>query len=372
MKKITLFLSILAVIFSSCQDKNAFTIEGNFSENTYDGKMVYLQKMDTTEQMMPIAIDSAKIAEGKFTFKGKLTESPSMGFISVGKLQDRGKSGEPDNSPVGTIILEPGNINIVFNKTSVTLSGTPQNEEFNKVHSILNQISDLYVEASKQAESGNEQALTEISAKLEPLQKEMQTVTFDFAKTNMKNRVGEFLFISSGNTFTNDQLLELINLSDSTFSNKPQIQDLYKRLSVKIPKEGDAITDVSLTDQNGNPVMLSAYVPKGKVVLIDFWASWCAPCIKEMPNLVKAYNTYKAKGFEIVGISVDEDDDAWEKAIKANNMSWTQLIDANGTAANIYGVQSIPHTLLVDQNGTIVATQLRGGALEAKLAELLK
>ena len=114
---------------------------------------------------------------------------------------------------------------------------------------------------------------------------------------------------------------------------------------------------------------------KGKVILVDFWNTWCGPCRMEMPNVVAAYAKYKAKGFGIVGVSLDNDVESWKKAIKDLNITWPQMSDLKGwqcEGAALYGVRAIPATLLVSKDGTIVARDLRGEDLEAKLAELMK
>ena len=125
-----------------------------------------------------------------------------------------------------------------------------------------------------------------------------------------------------------------------------------------------------------NDKMLNLEELKGKkYILLDFWASWCPPCRREMPNLVEVYKQYKAKGFEIVGVSLDSKQDAWEKGIKDLNITWPQLSDLQGwknSGAALYYVNSIPHTILVDKDGTIVAKNLHGEEIAAKVAELLK
>ena len=113
---------------------------------------------------------------------------------------------------------------------------------------------------------------------------------------------------------------------------------------------------------------------RGKVVLIDFWASWCGPCRKENPNVVRIYSKYKAKGFEIYGVSLDKDMNAWKEAIAADGIGWVQVSDLKywgSAAAKLYGVQGIPQTFLLDKNGIIAARDLRGAALDAKVGELM-
>lgn len=137
---------------------------------------------------------------------------------------------------------------------------------------------------------------------------------------------------------------------------------------------GDQAPEIAMADPDGNVRKLSDL--RGKVVLIDFWASWCGPCRRENPNVVRAYETYKSLGFEVFSVSLDQNADRWKAAIAQDGLNWpNHVCDLKGwsnEAARAYGVSSIPHALLVDQNGTIVATHLRGAALAAKLNELLR
>jgi peroxiredoxin len=138
---------------------------------------------------------------------------------------------------------------------------------------------------------------------------------------------------------------------------------------------GKTAPEISLPDVNGNEVKLSSY--RGKYVLVDFWASWCTPCRYENPAVVKAYQRFKDKNFDILGVSLDQKKDAWLKAIKDDKLTWTQVSDLAGWESVVvpvynFGQVGIPYNVLLDPEGKVIAEKLRGAALEEKLAEVLK
>ncbi|MCF8281619.1 MAG: TlpA family protein disulfide reductase [Bacteroidales bacterium] len=149
-----------------------------------------------------------------------------------------------------------------------------------------------------------------------------------------------------------------------------QVAQLLK-MSGSFVNGGEA-PDFTMNDTEGNPVKLSDF--RGKVMLVDFWASWCGPCRRENPHVVELYNHYHKKGFDVLGVSLDKSKEPWLKAIKDDGLVWNHVSDLkywSNAAAQLYGVTSIPHTVLVGKDGKIIARNLRGEQLTAKLKEIL-
>ena len=144
-------------------------------------------------------------------------------------------------------------------------------------------------------------------------------------------------------------------------------------IAVAQPKIGEQSPDIALPDVNGAVQKLSDL--KGKVVLIDFWASWCGPCRRANPGLVELYSKYKSKGFEIYGVSIDDKKDAWKKAIAADKITWKQVNEAGGWDAPIalkWKLEQIPASFLLDQQGKVIALDPGKDDIEAQLKKLLK
>ena len=167
--------------------------------------------------------------------------------------------------------------------------------------------------------------------------------------------------------FSKPETAEIINQAAAKFPDYVVLQEQKKKLKPA------AAPDFNMADPNGNPVSLSSL--RGKWVLLDFWASWCLPCRKENPNIVSAFRQYKDKNFTILGVSLDDNKNAWLQAIQDDSLEWYHVSDLKhwkNEAAVLYGVRSIPYNLLIDPSGNIVAENLHGSALQTTRAKFIK
>ncbi|MCR4919551.1 MAG: TlpA family protein disulfide reductase [Prevotella sp.] len=192
---------------------------------------------------------------------------------------------------------------------------------------------------------------------------------------NTDNDLGALMLLVGANTFSYEQTELLLNQGGS-YLDSPLVRRVKARMaSLALRRPGTMFRELTMNDTKGRQVRLSDYCGRGQYVLVDFWASWCGPCRMEMPNVVACYEKYHDKGFNVVGVSFDQNHDAWVRGIESLGMKWPQMSDLKGwgcAAHEVYGINSIPASILLDPQGKIVAVDLRGEALGQKLAELFQ
>lgn len=373
MKKIYYLLPLIAALVTACgggRSGKEFTLNGKFADNSQNGKSVYLQSYNSeTGKFQPL--DTVEVANGAFTLTGK-ADSTAILYIT----------GEGLTRP-HMFIGELGAIEINFDaQLAPKVKGTPLNDalqEFtDKKNLTQEKMTQISIRAKKAADDGKltPELEQELDNKTDSLYNGINEYTYNFVKTNINNAVGQFVFLDRGHSFGLSQLEEIIPLVNSNIKAGPRFKKIEGRLNaLQNTAVGKKFTDLKAKTPDGKEIALSNYAGKDKYVLVDFWASWCPPCRKEAPELVKVYNQYKSKGFEIVGVSLDSKKEAWEKGIKDLKLTWPQISDLKYWDTELgasYGVNSIPHMVLLDKDGTILAKGINAQELSEKLAELLK
>ena len=364
MKNLVYLFAAGTMALAACSNDPAYKISGTI-ENVADGEYVYLSEAKGREM---VKLDSAVVTAGAFTFEGRQDEVVNR-YITYTPKEGRG--------PRVDFFLENGNIAVVMGENA-SVTGTPNNDIYQAYKTeaaALNKEMRALYEQTK-AEGVSEEQKAEIEKQYEELDAKLTDLTFQTIDANITNPVGIHLWPGNSYSMELEQLQALAAKVPAEYQSNERIAKLLSRIEVLAKTAvGQKFTDFTLPDTEGNPMTLSNIIAKNKYTLIDFWASWCGPCRREMPNVVAAYKEYNKKGFGIVGVSLDSDAEAWKKAIKDMGMTWDHMSDVKGwqcEGAALYGVNSIPATVLVAQDGTIIARNLRGEAIKEKLAELLK
>ncbi|WP_291862356.1 redoxin domain-containing protein [Marinilabilia sp.] len=366
MRKIGFLLLTGLVVLVSCGKTDQYKVSGTV-EGVSEGQAV-LQKI---EAQGPAAIDTAEIVDGAFTFTGSV-EYPELHLIYI-----------DDNQVPVAFFLENANIKInadVENMQDAEVSGSEVNDIFKAFNDSVpanDRAQSLQQEFMAARQSGDQEKMQQLAAEYQGIMQEQQQYYRDFVMANTDNVVGAFLAMNMAGSMELTELEELVASLKESNPGHPYVLEIEgmlepmqkQKAAEGAIEEGKKAPAFTLTDKDGNEVSLESF--QGKYVFLDFWASWCSPCRQESPNMVKAYEKFGGENFEIVGVSIDKTAEPWLKAVEEDNMTWTLLHDPQGDVANIYGVKSIPFTLLLDKEGVIIGKNLRGEQLQTKLEELL-
>lgn len=358
-----LAILVFALAAFSCQSaKDEFSIKGSI-DGVEKGK-IYLQKLVDGQ---PKTVDSTELSGGKFAFKGKM-EIPDFRLL---RLNDR--------EYFGQFFLDNASVTVAAKKDSLRatkITGSPTNDVFKsyvaEMDKLSKEVMGLQEKYQNAMATGNNDAASKAKIDYQAMIDNNKVFTKNFIKEHSNSVVSAFILMQYASQLESNEVEEMvgkfapeISKSEYVVKLKEFVQELKKTAS------GAVAPDFTMNDTEGKPVSLSSF--KGKIVLVDFWASWCGPCRQENPNVVKLYQQYHGKGFDILGVSLDKDKEAWLKAIKDDNLAWNHVSDLQywqNAAARLYGVNSIPQSFLLDKEGKIIAKGLRGEELAKKLAEL--
>lgn len=364
--KFTWIIGLLIGLATLVTAQDNLKIEGQLLNTTTH---THVQLLDMAARGLVVS-ESSISTEGKFTLLAEIKEAGiySLQFDAKNKLY---------------LVLHPGE-NILFegianpNLKKIKISGSPDSEMALEMGNSLGkyelQIDSLNrVYKSAQANGNVAQVTPAIKKTHGEIMKQRSQEIAHFVKKHPAS-LASLLFLQN---LEMGEYFSLYKKVDAKLYQKypanPFVVDLHKRVAAEMKLAvGSVAPEIILPGTDGAEEKLSAL--RGNVVLIDFWASWCGPCRKENPHVVRLYQKYNNKGFEVFSVSLDKSRDAWLKAIADDQLDWTHVSDLKywkSAAAKQYGVTSIPFTVLIDKQGKIIAKGLRGAALERKLAELL-
>jgi len=358
---------LLLLVACSTENKSGYEITGNIAGPLEEGTQVFLRKSD--ENMRAIPGDTALISNGTFSFKGDAS-APELRYIFIEGVN----AGIP-------VFVENGSINITAHRDSLgsaEVEGTLQNEYYSDFVKGTRQLMDRRNAINSEMQVAMQSRDTANMNALRDEFFELQGSAMDFEKGFIAEHPKALISAMVLSRMLQSQALshaEVANLFEG-LDESIRLSPLGETINTQISSQqrtsvGSQAPDFSAPTPSGEALALNDVL--GKVTLVDFWAAWCRPCRAENPNIVKVYEKYKDKGLSILGVSLDRNAADWKNAIEQDGLAWHHVSNVRyfDEIAELYNVRAIPASFILDENGVIVAKNLRGEALEAKIAELL-
>lgn len=361
MKNLLYFLVII-LLAGACQPgSNEFKINGTLAGA--DSGKIFLVKAEAGQ---PVILDTCELVNNAFEFAGSV-EIPEMHFLRLG-----------ERTYFAQFFLENSKILVDANKDSLRntkIAGSETQDLFqlylDEIDKLNKESANLRNQYNQAMVSGNTDNADKAKIDYDAMVANMDVYAKNFISENRNSVVAPFIYLSQfANKAPFEELDTIVNIFPEEIQNSLYVTELKKIIDSKRKTAiGTMAPDFTQNDTGGNPFQMSSL--RGNYLLIDFWASWCAPCRQENPNVVALYKKYHDKGFNILGVSLDRNKEDWLKGIEEDGLTWKQVYDQNNKVATLYGVKSIPHTILLDKEGRIIAKNLRGEELKKKLEELL-
>ncbi|WP_214227525.1 TlpA disulfide reductase family protein [Pedobacter sp. B4-66] len=363
------YILVLCVAFAACKDKSKFVINGEF-KNAAPKSKVYLFGLQK-DNALPL--DSTVLSEkGEFKFT-HATPGADFFRISAGSNEYMIIAKNGDEIKITADLADKS---LAYNTSGAAEAdklqelNTVKHQYMTKIAAIQSQFDQAVSAQPDNREVIMEQMRPQYTAEIDGLNK----AVLKFAQDNTASLAGFYAMNLLNPAEYEKEMVAYSEKIKGNFNDNAAVTEFLKRMSsLKAVQVGQPAPEFTITGIDGKPIKLADF--KGKYVLLDFWASWCMPCRKENPNVVKAYNTYKDKNFTILGISLDKDPAAWKKAIADDKLTWShasELSDFEGSTVRLYQIEAIPSSFIIDPKGTIIAKNLRGEELETFLNKTLR
>ena len=360
MKRNIVWILIIALGLASCTKKN-FHVNVSL-QNADNNTMVYLRKVVDHKT---VVIDSAYFHNETATLKAPFDDIQLLYTLKIKDM--RGSMNLfPENSDIAVV----GDIT---NPQAVEILGNDAQSLYNVYTKGLNeyhlQMIDLYSQMDEAYNNNDTILMEQLNEQGNALMEQQKEYTHQFIEDHKDHFIGHFILDEQKQDYPVEALKEFVALFTTESLYSKDIEDYIAKMeNVSV---GKPFLDFTLKTVDDEEVTLSEYIQGNKLTLVDFWASWCGPCRQENPVVLAAYNTYHEKGFNVLGVSVDQNSEDWQKAVAEDQLPWTHVCDTDGQVSEMYLIYYIPSNLLLDENGIIVEKNLRGEDLEEALRSRL-